>query len=137
MAFESFAENNLTLDEVAESTKLDKDFLLMLLNNEAQVLMGITRLIYFANFRIIVRKYNMKTFTTKHISDNVIMICRIVEPKCHIHFDKITGEFFNIKFKRKKREKKLSEFELNQILQDFKAFQQSNINKSYTERKFE
>ncbi|QQV91452.1 hypothetical protein M1M25_gp021 [Tenacibaculum phage Gundel_1] len=132
--FKTFGENNITLDEISKSTKIDKEFLLMLLNNEGQMVENISRLIQFANLRLTLVKYKMKFHTTYHVSKDVIMFCRIVEPKCNISYDKITGEFFNLNFKRKRIEKKLSTIEKQQVLADFKSFKETHIDKLYDEK---
>ena len=132
----TFGENNLTLDEISKSAKVDKEFLLLLLNNEGQLVENISRLLDLANLKLTLVKYKMKIHVTKHIDKDVIMISRIIEPKCNISYDKAKDEFFNLNFRRKKQEKKLSKIELNQVLSDFKEFKESEIDKLYDENFF-
>lgn len=133
--FDSFGEHNITLDEVAKSTKVDKELILLLLNNDSQILTNISKLIYFANFRMVLRKYPMRNYRTINTDDsNEIVIVRRYYPKSSIRYDKSTGEFFNLKFKYKMVERRMTEIYRKQIIQDFVDYKNKNIDNNYRKR---
>lgn len=130
--FKVFGENKLTLDEVAESTKISKELLMMILSNEANIVTDISRLLKFTGFRFSLRKYRMKTHVLKATEDNdVVMICRVVEPKCNISYDKKLDQYFNLNFRSKRTEKKLSENRRQQVIADFVNYKKTRIDRNY------
>lgn len=96
-------EENLTLEELSKNTGVSEDRLNFYLNSEMSD--EFSRLMDFMRIGLHAKKFKYfvyKIYDGGTIGGTQVKITRVIEPKCHIYFDRKTQSFyrFNLKYTR-------------------------------------
>lgn len=126
--FTVFAENRLSLDEIAKTYDVDIQFLKALLNEDRLIIRNISKLIESSNIRLSYRRYAFKPYSHKE-TDNQIKITRNVKPFCSIVYDKKHNEWHSLKPKNK--DEHIGHNKQYLLLDDFKQYKKNFIDKIY------
>tara|TARA_R110000823_G_scaffold204098_5_gene335157 strand:- start:706 stop:1131 length:426 start_codon:yes stop_codon:yes gene_type:complete len=120
------AENTLTLKELSTETGVDEGLLLILLDQNNDVVNGISRLMSF--MKINLHSNHLKFSAHTLVDGNTqAKIVRTIEPRCSMYYDKATCTFF--RFKLTKKRNKITRHQKALIISDMKDFLEDSINK--------
>lgn len=119
-----FKDNNLSLEEVSKSSKVDINFIEALLDDENPILSNLTKLMNFANIKTSFRSYGIISHSYQKL-ENHIWIRRNIEPKCRVKFDYTTQRFYDLEPIHK--HVKLTHTQKQNIMYDFELFKETRI----------
>jgi hypothetical protein len=92
-----FRENNISINEICDNAKVSRDIVEILWSES--LIDDISRIIQLAKVKITVSNaWDMKIYRVKESKD-AIKVTRIIEPKCHIYYDKASTNFYNFYIK--------------------------------------
>lgn len=126
LMIDQFKKNNLTLNEVAESSKVDIHFLESLLDKENPTLSNLSRLLQFANIKCSFRVYGMSSHTHYTFPD-YISIKRHIEPKCSVKFDFATQNYYDLN--PAQAHQRLSFTQKQNVMHDFERYKENRIDR--------
>lgn len=124
MMLAKFKEENLTLQEVADTSKVDINFIEALLDEENPILSNLSRLVDFARIKCSFRQYEIPNLQYKNY-ENYIVLSKSIEPKCQIKYDKVTGQFYDLI--PKKSNYVFSYEEKQNLLYEFQKFMEEKV----------
>ena len=126
VAKKRFKDENISLDEIIENTKVNRDLLEIIFSES--IVDDISRIIQFANVKITLNN-NWELKTHKIFEDDKsIKINRLIEPKCHIYYDKESEQFYNFHIPYKQKSKIKDKHHKAILVKDMCLFLEKHLN---------
>ena len=119
-----FEKNNLTLKEVADTSKVDVNFIEALLDENNPILENLTKLLDFANIKSSFRVYSIESYISRDCGEYVSII-RNIEPVCSIKFDKTQQKYYDLT--PLKKHQILTITQKRNILYDFIKYRENKL----------
>tara|TARA_R110000772_G_scaffold35637_4_gene85815 strand:+ start:27143 stop:27568 length:426 start_codon:yes stop_codon:yes gene_type:complete len=119
------AENTLTLEELSNETGMDQDLLSILLDQNNDVVDGISRLFSFMKINLHSNPLKFSIYKIMN-GDTQVKILRTIKPKASIYYDKPTGKFF--KFVLNKKRNKVTDHHKSLIMSEMQSFLEKHKN---------